>query len=171
MLSNKMQDALNEQINAEIWSAYLYLSMSAYFEDQNLPGFANWMKTQWQEEISHSIKMFDYINERGGRVLLKPIAEVKTEWNNAIEVFTETLEHERLVSSLINKLVDIAISESDHATNNMLQWFVAEQVEEEATAESLLEQLKMIDGFGHGMLMLDRELAQRTFVDPTKETE
>ncbi len=171
MLSKKMQDALNEQINAEIWSAYLYLSMSAYFEDQNLPGFANWMKTQWQEEISHSIKMFDYINERGGRVLLKPIAEVKTEWNNAIEVFTETLEHERLVSSLINKLVDIAISESDHATNNMLQWFVAEQVEEEATAESLLEQLKMIDGFGHGMLMLDRELAQRTFVDPTKETE
>jgi ferritin len=171
MLSKKMQDALNEQINAEIWSAYLYLSMSAYFEDQNLPGFANWMKTQWQEEISHSIKMFDYINERGGRVILKPIAEVKTEWTGAIEVFTETLDHERLVSSLINKLVDIAISESDHATNNMLQWFVAEQVEEEANAESLLQQLIMIDGFGHGMLMLDRELAQRTFVDPTKETE
>ena len=164
MLSEKMQNALNEQINAEIWSAYLYLSMSAYFEDQNLPGFANWMKTQWQEEISHSMKLFDYVNERGGRVLLKPIAEVKTEWKNAVEVFTETLEHERLVSSLINNLVNIAISEGDHATNNTLQWFVAEQIEEESTADSLLQQLKMIDGFGHGMLMLDRELAQRSFV-------
>lgn len=171
MLSEKMQNALNEQINAEIWSAYLYLSMSAYFEDQNLPGFANWMKTQWQEEISHSMKLFDYVNERGGRVLLKPIAEVKTEWTDAVEVFTETLNHERLVSSLINNLVDIAIAEADHATNNTLQWFVAEQVEEESTAENLLQQIKMIDGFGHGMLMLDRELAQRSFVDPTNEGE
>lgn len=171
MLSEKMQSALNEQINAEIWSAYLYLSMSAYFEGQNLPGFANWMKTQWQEEISHSMKLFDYVNERGGRVLLKPIAEVKTEWKDAVEVFTETLNHERLVSSLINNLVNIAISEGDHATNNTLQWFVAEQIEEESTADSLLQQLKMIDGFGHGMLMLDRELAQRSFVAPTSGEE
>jgi len=169
MLSKVMQDALNEQINAEIWSAYLYLSMSAYFEDQNLPGFANWMKNQWQEEISHAMKMFDYVNERGGRVELKPIAGVKTEWKDAIEVFSETLNHERHVSSLINNLVNIAISEADHASNNMLQWFVAEQVEEEATAENLLEQLKMIDGFGHGMLMLDRELGLRTFTDSTEE--
>lgn len=168
MLSNVMQKALNEQINAELWSAYLYLSMSAYFEDKNLPGFANWMKIQWQEEISHAMKLFDYVNERGGRVNLMPIAEVKTEWTGPIEVFSETLEHERKVSALINNLVNIAISEADHATNNVLQWFVAEQVEEEATAENLLEQLKMIDGFGHGMLMLDRELAQRTFVDATK---
>jgi ferritin len=169
MLSKKMQDALNEQINAELWSAYLYLSMSAYFEDKNLPGFANWMKVQWQEEISHAMKLFDYVNERGGRALLKPIAEVKTDWNNATEVFSETLDHERHVSSLIDNLVNIAISEKDHATNNMLQWFVAEQVEEEANAEELLEQLKMIDGFGHGMLMLDRELSQRTFVDETQQ--
>ncbi len=169
MLSEKMQNAFNEQINAEIWSAYLYLSMSAYFEDKNLPGFANWMKTQWQEEIYHAMKMFDYVNERGGRALLKPIAEVKTEWSDAIDVFTETLNHERVVSSLINNLVGLAISEADYASNNFLQWFVAEQVEEEATAEHLLEQLKMINGLGHGMLMLDRELAQRSFVEPTQE--
>ena len=169
MLSKAMQDALNEQINAEIWSAYLYLSMSAYFEDNNLPGFANWMKTQWQEEISHAMKLFDYVNERGGRVTLQPIAEVKTEWKDSIEVFSETLDHERKVSGMINNLVNIAISEADHATNNVLQWFIAEQVEEEATAENLLEQLKMINGFGHGMLMLDRELSQRSFVDSTQE--
>jgi len=169
MLSKTMQDALNEQINAEIWSAYLYLSMSAYFEDNNLPGFANWMKMQWQEEISHAMKLFDYVNERGGRVTLQPITEVKTEWKDSIEVFTETLDHERKVSSMINNLVNIAISEADHATNNVLQWFVAEQVEEEATAENLLEQLKMINGFGHGMLMLDRELSQRSFADNTQE--
>jgi len=169
MLSKAMQDALNEQINAEIWSAYLYLSMSAYFEDNNLPGFANWMKMQWQEEISHAMKLFDYVNERGGRVTLQPITEVKTEWKDSIEVFTETLDHERKVSSMINNLVNIAISEADHATNNVLQWFVAEQVEEEATAENLLEQLKMINGFGHGMLMLDRELSQRSFADNTQE--
>jgi len=169
MLSKTMQNALNEQINAEIWSAYLYLSMSGYFENQNLPGFANWMKMQWQEEISHAMKLFDYVHERGGRVFLKPIAEVKTDWTDAIEVFSETLDHERKVTGMINKLVNIAISEADHATNNVLQWFVAEQVEEEASAENLLEQLKMIDGFGHGMLMLDRELSQRSFVDPTQE--
>ena len=171
MLSDKMQNALNEQINAEIWSAYLYLSMSAYFEDQNLPGFANWMKNQWSEELSHAMKMFDYVNERGGRVVLKAIDKVQTEWKDAVDVFTDTLDHERKVSSLINKLVDIAISESDHATNNFLQWFVAEQVEEESTAENLLQQLKMIDGFGHGMLMLDRELSQRTFTPGNSETE
>lgn len=169
MISEKMQSALNEQINAELWSAYLYLSMSAYFAEQNLPGFANWMKIQWQEEVSHAMKMFDYVNERGGRVHLKAIEKVETEWKNSVEVFTETLNHERVVSGLINNLVNIAISEADHATNNMLQWFVAEQVEEEATAENLLHQLKMIDGFGHGMLMLDRELSQRVFVDSTKK--
>ena len=129
MLSKRMEDALNEQINAEIWSAYLYLSMSAYFEADNLPGFANWMKIQWQEELSHATKFFDYVTERGGRVILKPIAAVKTDWTDSTEVFAETLEHEKHVSALINNLVNIAVEEKDHATNNMLQWFVAEQVE------------------------------------------
>jgi len=167
MLSEKMQKALNDQINAEIWSAYFYLSMSAYFESENLPGFANWMKIQWQEELSHSIKFFDYVNERGGRVTLQPIAAVDTEWKNPLEVFEATLKHEQHVSFLINELVNTAMEERDHATNNMLQWFIAEQVEEEASVDGLVQQLKLIDGFGHGILMLDRELGQRVFVDPS----
>lgn len=169
MLSKKMQKALNDQINAEIWSGYLYLSMSAYFESENLPGFANWMKIQWQEELSHASKFFDYINERGGRVLLQPIAAVDSVWKDPLEVIETTLKHEQHVSSLINELVNIAMDERDHATNNMLQWFIAEQVEEEASVEGLVQQLKLIDGFGHGILMLDRELGQRTFVDPFQE--
>lgn len=171
MLTPKMEQALNEQINAEIWSAYLYLSMSAYFESKNLSGFANWMKVQWQEELSHANKFFDYINERGGRVILKPIGEVKTEWKDAVEIFHETLDHERHVSALINNLVNIALEEKDHATNNVLQWFVAEQVEEEAGVEDILNQLIMIDGFGHGILMLDREFKTRTFVDATQSAQ
>lgn len=168
MLSEKMQKALNDQINAEIWSAYLYLSMSAHFQSENLSGFANWMRIQWQEELSHATKFFDYVNERGGKVSLQPIAAVETSWKDPLDVFRATLQHEQHVSSLINNLVDIAVSERDHATNNMLQWFVAEQVEEEANVENIMQQLKLIDGFGHGILMLDRELATRVFVDSTQ---
>lgn len=169
MLTEKIQKALNDQINAEIWSAYLYLSMSAYFESKNLPGFANWMKIQWQEELGHATKFFNYVNERGGRVTLKPIDGVETEWKDSLDVFEATLKHEQYVTGLINSLVDIAVSEKDHATNNMLQWFVAEQVEEEATVDGLVQQLKLIGGFGHGILMLDKEFGQRTFVDPNTE--
>jgi ferritin len=168
MISKKMQTAIDEQINAEIWSAYLYLSMSAYFERQNLRGFANWMKIQWQEEVTHAIKFFDYVHSRGGQVSLKPIAGVQTDWKNAVEVFTETLAHEQHVTALINNLANIAVEEKDHATNSMLQWFISEQVEEEANAEQILVQLKMIGDNGYGMLMLDRELATRVFVDSTK---
>jgi len=168
MISKKMQDAISEQVNAEIWSAYLYLSMSAYFEQQNLRGFANWMKIQWQEEVSHSIKFFDYVHSRGGHISLKPIAGVPVEWKNAIDVFNETLKHEQHVTSLINNLANIAMEEKDHATNSMLQWFITEQIEEEANAEQILVQLKMIGDNGYGMLMLDRELATRVFVDATK---
>ena len=167
MLNKKIEKELNEQINAEYWSAYFYLSMAAYFESENLPGFANWMKIQYQEEISHVMKFFDYINERGGRVILKPIDAVKTEWNDPIEVFDETYKHEQKVTELINNLVNISFEEKDHATYNMLQWYVAEQVEEEAAADSILQQLKMLEGNKHGLLMLDRELKQRTFTDET----
>jgi len=163
-----MQPAIDEQINAEIWSAYLYLSMSAYFERQNLRGFANWMKIQWQEEVTHAIKFFDYVHSRGGQVSLKPIAAVQIDWKNAIDIFSETLKHEQHVTALINNLANIAIEEKDHATNSMLQWFIAEQVEEEANAEQILVQLKMIGDNGYGLLMLDRELATRVFVDSTK---
>src|SRR6056297_696823 len=171
MLSKKMEKALNEQINAELYSAYLYLSMSAYFEGQNFDGFANWLRVQYQEETSHAMKIYDYVHERGGKVTLTGIDSPQTDWKNPVEVFEQVFEHEQHVTSLINNLVNMAIDEKDHATNNMLQWYVAEQVEEEANAEKLLEDVKMISGKGQGMLMLDRELKQRTFVDETKEEE
>ena len=169
MLSIRIGEELNEQINAEYWSAYFYLSMAAYFENKNLPGFANWMKVQYLEEISHVMKFFSYVNERGGRVLLKPIDAVKTEWKDEIEVFEDTLKHEQKVTGLINNLVNIALEEKDHATHNVLQWYVSEQVEEESSADEILQQLKMVEGNKHGLLMLDRELKQRIFVDTTKQ--
>ncbi len=167
MISKKIEKEINEQINAEFWSAYLYLSMSAYFVSKNLPGFANWMQIQYQEEISHALKFFNYLNERGGRVNLKPIEAVKTEWKDEIEVFHETLKHEQHVTYLINNLVNLAIEEKDHASNNMLQWYVSEQVEEEANVDEILQQLVLLEGNKFGLLMLDRELKQRTFVDET----
>ena len=168
MLNKRIEEELNKQINAEIWSAYLYLSMSAYFEDKNLPGFANWMRVQYQEELTHALKIFDYVNERGGRVILQPIEKVKTDWRDTVEVFEETLKHEQHVTGLINNLVNVAIEEKDHATNNTLQWFVSEQVEEEAAADEILQQLKMLQGKKEGVFMLDRELKQRTFIDETQ---
>ena len=168
MLNKRIEEELNKQINAEIWSAYLYLSMSAYFEDKNLPGFANWMRVQYQEELTHALKIFDYVNERGGRVILQPIEKVKTEWRDTVEVFEETLKHEQHVTGLINNLVNVAIEEKDHATNNTLQWFVSEQVEEEAAADEILQQLKMLQGKKEGIIMIDRELKQRTFIDETQ---
>ncbi len=164
MLNQRLENELNKQINAEFWSAYLYLSMSAFFESKNLAGFANWMKIQYQEENSHALKLFDYVNERGGRIVLQPIAAVDSEWKNVIDVFETTLKHEQHVTYLINNLVDIAIEEKDHATSNMLQWFVNEQVEEEASVSDILDQLKLIEGKGAGLFMLDRELKQRVFV-------
>ncbi|MFO8055443.1 MAG: ferritin [Bacteroidales bacterium] len=169
MLTKKMQESINEQINKELWSSYLYLSMAAYFEEQSLPGFANWMRVQAQEEISHAMKFFDYVNARGGRVLLKPIAKVPVKWTNTKTVIEETLKHERVVSESINELVNLATDEKDHATNNMLQWFVEEQVEEEASASELLDKVEMTEGKPHALMMIDKELAQRTFVDETKE--
>jgi ferritin len=164
-----MLKELNNQINAEFWSAYLYLSMTAYFEENNLSGFAKWMNIQYQEETTHANRLFKYVYERGGSVKLQPIDAVKTTWKDEIEIFQDTLDHERKVTALINNLVDIAIEEKDHATNNMLQWFISEQVEEEASVEEILNQLKMLEGNKHGLLMLDRELKQRIFVDETEK--
>lgn len=169
MLSKRIEKELNDQINAEFWSAYFYLSMAAYFENNNLPGFANWMKVQYQEEILHVMKFFNYVNDRGGRVLLKPIDAVKTEWKDEIEVFEDILKHEQKVTGLINNLVNIALGEKDHATHNILQWYVSEQVEEESNVDEILQQLKMMEGNKHGLLMLDRELKQRTLIDTTNQ--
>ncbi|HNW88552.1 MAG TPA: ferritin [Bacteroidales bacterium] len=161
-----MEKALNDQINAEFFSSYLYLSMAAYFERINLAGFANWMRIQEKEENAHGMMFFNYINERGGTVELQAIEKPAGDWKNPIKVFEEVLKHEQKVTALINNLVNIAIQEKDHATNNKLQWFVAEQVEEEANASEILEQLKIVEGKGQGLLLLDRELKTRVFVDP-----
>ena len=167
MIKENMQKAINQQINAEMYSAYLYLSMSAYFESTNLKGFANWMKAQAQEEMVHAMKFYDYINERGGRVLLTVIEAPPTQWDSSLAVFEYTYKHEQKVTGLINDLVNLAISEADHATNNFLQWFVAEQVEEEASADEVVQKLKLAGDRGGGLFMLDQELGQRVFTLPT----
>ncbi|SIO40474.1 ferritin [Halodesulfovibrio marinisediminis] len=166
MLSEKMNQALNDQVKWEMFSSYLYLSMSAYFADKGMGGFAQWMRAQAQEELFHATKFYDYINERGGRVILQPIEAPDNDWANTLEVFEETLKHEQLVTSRINDLVNLAIDERDHATNIFLQWFVSEQVEEEDSVNDVLGKLKMIGGEGQGMLMLDSELGQRVFTPP-----
>jgi ferritin len=168
MLKPSLEKALNDQINAEIYSAYMYLSMSAWFDDAGLPGMAKWMKAQYQEEMFHADKFFHYVQERGGRVLLRAIEAPPTEWESALDVFEKTLDHERHVTSLINDLASLAIDERDHATHNFLQWFIAEQVEEEATADELVNQLRMVGKSGHGMLMIDRELGVRSFTPPAQ---
>ncbi len=169
MISEKMQEALNVQINKELYSAYLYLSMSAWCESVSLSGFANWMTIQAQEEVSHADKIFGYLNERGGRVLLQPIEGPQTEWTSILEVFEEVLEHEKLVTGLIHGLVKLARSESDYASETFLHWFVTEQVEEEASATAVVEKLKLAGDRGGGLLMLDREMAARVFTPPAAE--
>jgi ferritin len=171
MIKEKMLNALNEQINAEQYSALLYLSMSAYFSSNGLPGFANWMYIQFQEEMTHANKFFNYVNERGGKVQLKAIEQMPTEFDGVIDIFEKTQAHEQHVTSLINKLVDIAIEERDHATQSFLKWFVDEQVEEEANVQEILDTLKLINGQGNGIFMLDREMRQRVFVDTTQAAE
>ncbi len=163
MISEKIEDALNRQINAEIYSSYLYLSMSTYFESINLKGFANWMRVQAQEELVHAMKIYNHIAERGGRVVLTSIEAPLTEWESELSVFESVYKHEQKVTGLINNLVDLAIEEKDHATNSFLQWFVDEQVEEEASADEIVHKLKIIGDLGNGMLMLDNEFGKRKF--------
>ncbi len=170
-LSKKMEEALNEQINAELYSSYLYLSMSAYFESISLKGFAQWMKVQAEEELLHAMKFYDFVNERGGRVLLKEIKAPETDWESPLAVFEAVLRHEQFVTGLINNLVNLAIEEKDHATNIFLQWFVTEQVEEEATADEIVQKLKLMGEARGGMFMLDRQLGERTFASTAQPTE
>ena len=162
MLSKKMQKALNDQVNAELNAYYTYLSMSAFFEDKNLRGFAAWMRNHSDEEMVHAMKLYDFINERRGRVILQPVAEPKNDWDTTLSVFEDALDHEKRVTSLIDKLVDLSIKESDHATNSFLQWFVDEQVEEEAIVDEVIQSLKLVGDFGPGIFLLDRELAGGT---------
>jgi ferritin len=169
MISEKMQEALNGQLNAELYSSYLYLSMAAYFQDLNMGGCANWMRVQAQEEDMHAMKFYNFINERGGRVVLKTIDGPPTEWDSPLAAFEAVLEHEQKVTGLINELVELALAEHDHATNIFLQWFVTEQVEEEDSANDVIQQIKMVGEAQGGLFMLDRELGQRTFTAPAEE--
>lgn len=163
MVSNKLEAAINKQINAELWSAYLYLSMSAHFASEGLPGFANWFKVQFHEEQDHAQKLMNYLIAKGNRVELFPIERVDTTWASVLAAFEETLRHERVVTSLINELVALARGENDFATENMLQWFVSEQVEEEETAQSMIDGLKLIGNNGLGVYTMDKELNQRVY--------
>ncbi len=170
MLKPNIEEAFNNQINAELYSSYLYLAMAAHFDSQNLAGMANWMRIQAQEELLHVMKFFDFINERDGRVLLTAIEAPKTEWTSPLDAFEYTLEHERKVTGLVNDLVDSALSEKDHAANTFLLWFVTEQVEEEAAAKTIVDKLKLVGDNPVALYMLDGELAQRTLPPPTATT-
>ena len=166
MIKKEVLDAINDQVNAESYSAYMYLSMAAYFEEMGLSGFANWMKVQYQEESAHALKFFNYLTERNGKVVLKAIEQVPVDFNGIVDVFEKTLTHETKVTAMINNLMNVAVSANDHATQSFLKWFVDEQVEEEANVEKILATLKLINGEGNGIFMMDREMSQRVFVDP-----
>jgi len=161
MIKENIQEAINKQINAELFSAYLYQSMGAYLDSENLGGMAAWMNMQAKEELEHAMKFYNYLLERGGRVKLSAIDEPQFEWNSPLEVFEASYEHEQYVTGRINDLVELAAEEKDHATGVMLQWFVSEQVEEEATVDEIVEKMKMISESRNGLYMLDRELGKR----------
>jgi len=167
MLKKKVEAALNNQLNKEFYSAYLYISMAGYFEHLGLPGFSNWMKVQYQEENSHTMKFFRYINERGGKVILKGVKAPPTSWKSPLNVFEKTLKHEMGVTENINELLDTAMKEKDHATTNFLQWYIEEQVEEEASVSGIIAKLKMIQGSNESLFLLDKDMAQRVFIDTT----
>ncbi|MBE0535929.1 MAG: ferritin [Phycisphaerae bacterium] len=169
MLTDKVEKALNGQINAELYSAYLYLAMAAHFEQGDLPGFANWMRVQAQEEQFHAMKIYDFILERGGKIVLSAIEAPASTWKSPVDVLKATLEHEQKVTGLINDLVYLARDQKDNATEIFLQWFVNEQVEEEDSASKILGQLKMIEGSPQALFLLDRELGQRIFTPPAAE--
>jgi len=166
MLKESIQQTINDQINAELYSSYIYLSMSGYLESINLKGMAHWFRIQAQEELTHVVKFFDYMNDRGSKVLLAAVAAPPTEWESPLALFTAALEHEQLVTGRINDMVSLAAQEGDRLTENFLQWFVGEQVEEEASVDGIVGQLKLVGDSGSGLFMIDRELAQRVFTPP-----
>jgi len=161
MIGAKMEAAINKQINAELYSGYLYPSMAAYFESQNLKGMAHWMEVQAGEEQGHAMRFYNFLNERGGRVKLQAIEQPKTDWKSPLAAFEEAYAHEQKVTAMIESLVDLASSEQDKAAFAMLQWFVSEQVEEEASTSEIAQKLKMVKESGHGVFMIDQALGRR----------
>lgn len=170
-INKKVEDVLNKQVNAELWSAYLYLSMSAWCESKGLKGFANWMRVQFHEETTHALKIYDYVLNRSGEINLQPIAAVETSWKNILHVFEETYKHECKVTEMIANCYEVALAEKDHATASMLKWFIDEQTEEESNALEIIDKLKLVGENGDGIFFLDKELASRTFMDQTKSAE
>jgi len=165
-MNEKIEKAFNEQLNAELYSGYLYLAMAGYFLAQNFKGFANWLKMQAMEELYHAMKFFNFIDERNGRVDLLPVEGPPNEWESPLAAFQDAYRHEQYVTGRINDLMKLARDESDFAAESFLKWFVDEQVEEEAQADEVVQQLRRVGDSGHGLFMLDRELGTRTFVAP-----
>ena len=169
MIKENVQTALNNQLNSELYASYYYLSMSAYFQAINLTGFASWMRAQAQEELMHAMKVYDFINDREGDVDLTSIAAPKRQWDNSLAAFEDAYRHEKAVTAQIYDLVDLSLTERDHATNTFLQWFVTEQVEEEATASDIVNKLKLVGSDGNGLFILDRDLGARGPADEAEE--
>jgi ferritin len=162
MINQTMQDAINEQINKELYSSYLYLSMAAYFASKNLAGFSKWMQVQADEEHEHAMKLYEHLEDRGGRVLLKAIDAPKTEWASNLEAFKEVAAHEAAVTASIHALYETALQEKDYPAQVMLQWFINEQVEEEKNAAEIVASLELIEERGTAVLMLDKQLGKRS---------
>ena len=163
-INKKVEEVLNKQINAELWSAYLYLSMAAWSENIGFKGFGNWMRVQFQEETSHAMKIYDYILSRAGQVKLEPIEAVKISWDSLLNMFEETYAHELKVTESINHCYEVALAEKDYATANMLQWFIEEQVEEENSNLEIIEMLKLTGQKSAGIFYLDKKLGKRKFI-------
>ncbi len=168
MLSKKMEKALNEQINKEMYSAYLYMSMSAYSTNIGLSGFANWFMVQYHEEMEHAMKIYNYINEQGGKVKLMVFDEPPSVFKGPMDMFQKTLKHEQFITKSINDLMDLAIKEKDHATQIFLQWFVTEQIEEEGNDNEIIDKLKLAGDKGNGLFMIDKELGARVYIPPAQ---
>src|SRR3989339_350152 len=163
MIKKKIQEAINEQITREIYSSLLYLAMAGYYTRMNLTGFANWMRVQAKEEMDHAMKMFDFVLDRGGETKIGKIEAPKSSWKSPLDAFEASYKHEQYVTENINIIADLAISEKDHATNNLMQWFINEQVEEEAQVDEIVNKIKMMEGFPGGLIMLDAELKLRVY--------
>ena len=161
MISKKLESAINEQIKNELYSGYLYLAMAAYCEDQNLSGFANWMKAQAKEETGHAFKLYGYIYDQGGRVVFQAIDQPPADFGSPLQIFEETLKHEQKVTAMINNLYGIAVEEKDYASQGFLQWFISEQVEEEKSVQDVINDLMKIGDSKQGLFMLDRQLGSR----------
>lgn len=161
MLSQSLQDALNEQVKNEFYSAHMYLAMSSWFDDKAMPGFAGWMRVQYTEELAHGLKIFDFINDRDGRARVSGIDTPPAEWKSAVDIFENSYAHEQKVTAMINNLYALAVKENDYPTIVLLQWFISEQVEEEKNAKLVVDQLRMAGDSSTALLLLDRELGAR----------